>query len=355
MTTRLPDPLRYLFLAVTLVLVACDIPTSAPIIEQTWVVPIPEDSVTIEDVLPSGVTLSGGELVVSASGSTVGTTLGALCSACAALDGTVAPKPAFAGTVSADVDLPAGVSRITLGTGGQVRLRLTNNLGFDPIRPSASARGRLVVTVFSGVTMVAADTILGQTQALPSGGFLERTLALAESAVVGSPVTASVLVDSPAGDPLLVDSDAPFSVTITPVRVSAVLAEVVVDDEPISASGTTLSLDEVDQDVRRRIQGATVELRVENPLTVGGPLTLRFRVSGADVIPAKSLTLAPGTTAPTVVLTAAEIDALLAATGVSVELDGRVTGTEPGRIATVTPALVVRVSPRVFLNLRVGD
>jgi len=41
------------------VLVACDIPTQAPIWDTTWQVPVNDDSIAVGQLLPGGVTSTG--------------------------------------------------------------------------------------------------------------------------------------------------------------------------------------------------------------------------------------------------------------------------------------------------------
>ncbi|HXW97440.1 MAG TPA: hypothetical protein VEI47_07645, partial [Gemmatimonadales bacterium] len=53
----------------------CDIPTSAPILEQRWVVAAPVDSVTLQDILPATVTLQNGEFRVQAVSGSASATL----------------------------------------------------------------------------------------------------------------------------------------------------------------------------------------------------------------------------------------------------------------------------------------
>src|SRR6188508_3433395 len=79
---------------------ACDIPTAAPIWDTTWQVPVNDDSVTVGQMLPGGVTSTGIIFQVAVQPDSIGSSLGQLCGApCAAVHGTTAALPAFTATI----------------------------------------------------------------------------------------------------------------------------------------------------------------------------------------------------------------------------------------------------------------
>ena len=81
---------------------ACDVPTKLPSWDQTWLIPGDSTRVSVSELLPKT-----GELTVSTFGgqpvfalnvtapATISRSLGQVCSACAAANGTTVPKPAI--------------------------------------------------------------------------------------------------------------------------------------------------------------------------------------------------------------------------------------------------------------------
>jgi len=146
-------------------LAACDIPTSAPQWDQTWVVPGEDMSLSVAELLPSGVAMTpdSSAFVVSIDGTSVSFTLGDFCSQCAALNGTTAPKPAFDTTLTTVEMLPADLVSATV-SGGQFSVTVQHQFSFDPLRPSPSDStntGYLTIAVRSAGRVVAMDSVDG--------------------------------------------------------------------------------------------------------------------------------------------------------------------------------------------------
>ena len=93
-------------------LAGCDIPTQAPILTGSWVVPAKSDSISVNNLLPAGVTVSGSNFAVQVSAASGQQTLGQLCPSCPVGTG---PKPAFTGSVSSTVPLPSTVAQARAG------------------------------------------------------------------------------------------------------------------------------------------------------------------------------------------------------------------------------------------------
>lgn len=338
-----------------LALAACDIPTGPPVITSKWAVPVAGDSVAVADVLPPEVTATPSAFLVHADPAASHTTLGVLCGdGCAEVEGQYVPKPAFAGTTTTDVPLPATVGSVTLGAGGTIDLRLDNGFGFDPLRPSASARGRLIVAVASQGRTITADTADGAAVALPSGGALVRRLPLPAGAVLAGAVRVTVTLESPAGDPATIDGAEAFVVTATPGTIAATAAAVVVDRQPVGFTTAPFRFDGVDQEVRDRIDGATLALDLTNPIHVAGTLAVRLvdPASGAPVVDAKAVTLSGADETLTLQLDAAEIARVLDAGRVALAVEGEVSATAADRLASVLPTSAVRFAPRLLLHTR---
>ena len=134
---------------------ACDlpIPTSAPSYDTEWNIPGKSTTISVNTLLPGGVTAtsdnSAFQIAVSPSTSTFTRHLGQDCPACGLANGVTVPKPAFSGGGSENFALPATMSSATL-VKDTLRVAVRNGFNFDPIRPSASARGYVVIRVTSG-------------------------------------------------------------------------------------------------------------------------------------------------------------------------------------------------------------
>ena len=163
------------------VLAACHIPTDVPILESRWVVPAEETSFGVADLLPGDVTLTADSsaFLVNFDPITFSETLGNLCPVCVAANGLNVPKPLFTGNFASAIGFPPEVSSVTI-IDGQVQLSINNGLNFDPIRPSASARGSITIVLTDSADgdILGTLTIDGNTTAMPAGATLLRTIDL---------------------------------------------------------------------------------------------------------------------------------------------------------------------------------
>ena len=76
-----------------LLFAGCEYPTDLPIVEQRWIVPIEETTLSVEQLLPTGVEVSGSDFSVSIDPFSTSQALGNLCPACVALNGLTASPP----------------------------------------------------------------------------------------------------------------------------------------------------------------------------------------------------------------------------------------------------------------------
>ena len=110
----------------------CEVPTDPPILEQRWIVPIEETTLSVDQLLPAGVSVSGNSFSVSMDPFSTGQTLGAVCGACAALNGLTAPAPAFSISFDTSENLPADVTAATISS-ASIEIQIANGFSFDPI------------------------------------------------------------------------------------------------------------------------------------------------------------------------------------------------------------------------------
>lgn len=344
MPTRLrPNRVRLAFLGVAAgSLAACGVPTDLADWDMTWSVPTTGTTISVNSMLPSGVTSSGNSFLVSVSPVSISRRLADDCSACAAADGLTIPKPAFSGTGTATATLPASVNTAILGA-NQIAVTLRHAWGFDPLRPSATARGWLRIVATSNGVVIGRDSINGATTAFPTGTDLVRTMSLSGT-VTRAGVIVTTTMDSPAGDAVRMQSSGTFTAAAAFTSLAVTQAQVALTNQQVNASATTLDLRDVGGAIRDRTTGGVLQLTIANPFAVTGSLTLRF--TGGDQPVTKTLSLAANNSTQDIPLTRDELRALF---GKSIALT--VTGPVNGSAVTVSPGQTVNVTARMLLTL----
>ncbi|MES2178455.1 MAG: hypothetical protein V4550_11405 [Gemmatimonadota bacterium] len=333
---------------------ACTIPTDAPVTDVRWVVPSQTQRIAVANLLPSGVSIladSSGFTVTAATPAPTVRALSQDCASCVAANGLTAPKPAFIASASMTTTLPSDISSATL-TGGTLNVVITNNYTFDPIRPNPIAgtpTGFAVITISNGSTVLGKDSVNGATTAIPAnGGSLNRNIALAGTITGTAPVTVSVTLNSPAGEPVLIDASRTIIASATPQNLRVASANIAVTSKSVSST-STIDLSSVDSTIIRKVQSGTLLMTVANPFAVTGTLTVNLTPAGGSVI-TKSVALATGNSTPSITFTQTEIQRLLGHS-VSISYTGTVTGT--GSV-NVSPKQAVVVQTRLDLNLQLG-
>src|SRR5438046_6734625 len=104
---------------------ACEVPTNVPPWDQTWLIPGDSTRVSVSELLPKTgeltVSTSGGQPVFAlnvATPAAVSRSLGQVCTACVAANGTTVPKPAFTMKDSTPITLPSNLVAATIVSGG---------------------------------------------------------------------------------------------------------------------------------------------------------------------------------------------------------------------------------------------
>ena len=336
-------------------LAACDVPTKLPTWDQTWLIPGDSTRVAVSELLPKSgeltVSTAGGQPVFAlnvAAPAAISRSLGQVCSACAAANGTTVPKPAFTVVDSTAIALPTDLVGATIVSGG-FAYTITNGFGFDPIRPSAAGApyGYFVIRVMNGTTLVALDSVNGADVAIgKNGATLQRALPLnvgggSLGISASSPLEIHVTLNSPTGDPTTINTSQTFSVSIQPAPIALSQAQVNLANQQISAAQTSVDLSSVsDQALINRVQAGTLHLAISSPFGVQGTLTATFTAPGAAPI-VKTIPLTTAAQqAPDVSLTATELRALLGHTA-SLSVSGTVSS--PSGTVTLTPTQVLSV------------
>lgn len=334
-----------LVLAALVAAAACDIPTAAPIYDTLWETPGKSTSISVNTILPSGVQVTPDgaafQVTVTPSSTTLQRTLAQDCPACVPLHGQMAPKPAFTGSGTADITLPSSVASATL-VRDTVWVSITNGFSFDPIRPSATARGYLLIHVKNGNVTIGRDSLDGATTSLAAGSTRTRAIPLSGTITGANGLRVVTTLFSPAGDPVMIDIGASITATLTVGTFYVSAARVTVANQTVSSTPTSLDLTGIDDAIRRRANGGSLRLTIDNPFDVTGELAVS--VLGAEIPIQKTLSLAGGRTARAIEFTKQELAAMLGR-NVSIAIGGAVTGASvdvaPGQGVSVTSRLQV--------------
>lgn len=339
-----------ILLSAFVALSGCKIITDgAPIWDMTWNVPSKSTSISVNTLLPNGVSVSPSgtafQSTVTAPAPVV-RTLGTDCSACAAANGQTIPKPAFTTAASASAALPSSVGGATLVT-DTIIVAINNGFNFDPIRPGAGNVGSITLTATSGSTQLGTMTLSGSTSSIPAGQ--TTTLKLPISGNVGSSgISVSSSIVSPIGDPVTIDASR--QITVTPTVKGATNNTVLISsatvnlaNQAVTSMPTSIDLSSIDASVRKRVTAGSMFLTVSNPFNVTGNLTVT--ITGGSSPVTKSVPLAAGTTTPRIDFTGPELQSMLGH-NITLTFNGTVGGT-----TTVTPGQTVAVATRLQLTL----
>lgn len=354
---------RVLPLALLAALAACDLPSSAPIFQQSWTVPGDSVTVPVTQILPAGVAFNGTAtafLVSVADPADFSTTLGTLCGqpACQSGAAVSAPVPAFTSSgaaLSRTVAFPATVASGTV-VSGSLSLAVQNTLGFDPLRPNGATApyGTLTVTITNGASSTT-TTFTGASQTMANNFTSFLSVPIPAGSYTGS-FAVSASFDVPAGGTANLAAGNAISISPSVVDLTVSQVSVVVVNEAISTAPSAYDLEDID--FADRVEGGSIILDVSNPFTATATLNVVLSapaqagqplvsISKAIVIPATP------TSTTTVTLSKAELQSLVGKTGVNMTVSGTANGTGAGNTATVTPTsrIVMRSNIQVVVNV----
>ena len=350
---RLRAPLRRVGLLLVLAAMSgCDYPTTAPLLDVRWVFPIEDQSISVVELLPANVAVSGGSFQVGVDPFSVNQTLGGLCPACIFFDGQMVLKPAFSVTYQDIGTLPTDVVSVEMESGA-ISLGIQNNLGFDPIRPAVANPGTMTMTLYDGdiTGRVLAQRVLdGATDALPDGMLTTIPLNLVPGTVTSTILTVIDIV-SPLGDTnVLIDVNAGLNITVTVGTILVSSATVNVDGLTVNIDEQQLDVADVDPDIVSNIQIGSLILDVQNPFEVA--FSLVVEIGGPGIVTLQRvLDIGSGaTSSATLSYTGAELQSFLGKEGVFFRGSGTVTGGP----ATVTPIQVVVIEAKLDVDLEIG-
>lgn len=333
--------------ALVVTIAACDVPTGLPGWDTSWLVPGETTTIGVSELLPAGLTPNADStaFLLQLDAFTLTRTLSQLCPACPPVTAT-APKPAFNATVVDTIPLPADVKAVALAASA-VTLQLTNGFSFDPIRPSATARGTIGIELTDGTRTIASDVVDGTSQAFPAGSTMTRSLTLAPGAVSGD-VAVVVTIDSPAGDATQLDPNDSFTLFVPTTNVNVTEATIVASGIDVQSDPVNVNFAQVDDVVVDHVQAATMFLEIDNPFRVAGPLRITIAPESAPAIQTSATLRSDSTSTETVEFTTEEIRSILAGNNV-LTVDGNVTAVA-GEL-TVTPRKAITVMTRLALTI----
>ncbi len=334
-----------------LALAGCKYPTSAPIVDQRWILPAESTTIGVGQFLPSGVSDNGSTFAVSVNPFSTSETLGTLCSACQGHNGTSIPKPAFTGSFTTSASLPADVSSANLSS-GSVQVSLHNGFDFDPIRPGGGATGTVTVTLTDGAggRQLGRLVLDGASDSLPAGATITRTMPLS-SGTIGTTIVATVEVNSPTGDRITIDTSERMTATATPSSLLISSAVVGVAGRTVDISPTSLDVSSIDQTFIDHIQDGSFTLDVTNPFGVSVTGTLQVTGDGFSPI-SKSFTVSADPTSTTdVSFSQSELKQFLGKSNVQIIGTGIASASAP---ITVTPGQMVTLDTKLHVSLSFG-
>ena len=331
----------------------CDVPTELPIIEVRWVFPIEGKSISVTELLPANVAIVGGSFQVGVDPFTLTQTLGPLCSACVLLDGLIAPKPAFDLSYNEMATLGTDVVSVEMES-GSISLGIQNDLGFDPIRPTAASPGSMTITVYDGdiTGRVLGRTVLdGSTDSLPNLSLTTVPLVLAPGTISSTLLTV-IDLDSPLGDNVLIDVSARLDITVTVDNILVSSATLNVDGLAVSIPETTLDVADIDAGLVTNIQSGSLILDVQNPFGVAFDVVIEIGGPGIVTLQ-RVLAIGSGpTTSASLSYTGLDLQSFLGKVGVFFRGTGTITS--PGVPATVTPTQEVSIEASLDVVLELG-
>ncbi|MEX2472652.1 MAG: hypothetical protein WEA34_10755 [Gemmatimonadota bacterium] len=257
---------RALFAAAAAIftLTACDVPTEPPMFEPRWIVPVNETSLSVDELLPAGVTVSGEAFDVSVDPVSVVETLGDLCPDCLDSGGFAVEVPPFSGDFVSIQALPAEVLSAEV-SGGSVEIEILNGFTFDPLDNG----GSVTITIADDLTGEVLGEVVLEDPAddLPPNVPVARTLSVQPGSITG-PIRATTSVDAQGGQTAEIDTSDLIEVTATVQSLLVSSVTVDVGSRTVTIDEQEIGLEDIEQDIAERIVEGSIILDIDNPFGV---------------------------------------------------------------------------------------
>jgi hypothetical protein len=189
-------------------------------------------------------------------------------------------------------------------------------------------------------------TLDGANTPLAPNQWFSRTLPLAH-ATLGGPITVTVTLDSPVGDPVRVDTTQQLTVVAKLDQVDVSEASIRVDDKSIDPSQVDLDFKDIDQALIDRVGAGALRFEIGNPFQVSGSIRATLRTPTTTV--EKTFTMDAGATAQRLELTNAELRTILGQPSATLVVSGAVSA--PSGVAVIRPGQAITIGSRVEVDL----
>ena len=325
-----------------LLFAGCEYPTDLPIVEQRWIVPIEETTLSVEQLLPTGVEVSGSDFSVSIDPFSTSQALGNLCPACVALNGLTASAPPFTASFNASENLPADVTAAMISS-ASIDIPIVNGLSFDPI----AGGGSLTITITDGqggaeLGQAVVDGATGGE--MPANSTLTTTISI-DSKNIGTTFFASVNVVSVGGQVALINTSQQITVTATTTSMLVSSATVNVSSRSVEFDDEPLDVEDIDSQLIDRIQEASLLLDIVNPFGISVSGTINIGPTS------KTLSIDASTTSSTsITYTNAELRTWLGQPDIT--FSG--SGTASGGSVTVSPGQEMTIDVTLDATIEFG-
>jgi len=352
-------------------LAACQLP-EAPQWDVGVAVPYTSDTVTVFDFLPDVVsvdTVVGTPVfVIDPQADSVDYRLGEMCSACLVLDGQTVQVPSFEFIDSLDVLFPAELVTIDV-IGGQMELRVTNEMNFDPLRPNPipANAGYISLAARDIATGATIDSVLisGSSEAMAPGETESFVFNIADQEISEGVRIVFHIVSPQDNQTVTIDTNLGAKVAglLRSIQVRGIA--VVVEDGTLDEQNQVSIDQEVRDELANRVQGGAFELELLHNLELTGSFRASIAGSPGDLfsndptreVPLSQLALTPGIS-QSGELTVEQLQQIATFPTVFIGVQAVASGTETGPsgqtyVAQFTPDQFLLVDLRVTSVLRV--
>lgn len=322
----------------------CDVPTEAPILEQRWILPVESTTLSVDELLPSGVSVSGNAFAVNLATFSAESTLLSLCAKCASLVGQTGPAPDFQGVVTSSQTLPADVLSAVL-TSGSIQVAAQSQFNFDPLAGGGTIR--IALQDGPGGRSLGEATISGP---FAPGSTATRVITLPPGAI-GKTLVATTTIASPGGQSTTITGLQKLVVTATPGSIRVGSATVNVANRAVSFDAVALDVEDIDSEIADRIENGALRLKITNPFGVALTAQVNINYPGGRLSKTLNISNAAQSTA-SLSYSGDEFRTFLGRPGVTFSGTGTVSA-GAGSI-TVTPGQKAVLDAEIDLTIRIG-